>query len=531
MSFDRTLVLVLAPLVGALLGWLGWWARRARLRAAAQWAAGTAARPGPERWTPWWFAAAGVLGSVGLAGPRWGRTVTELQGRALNLAVAVDVSRSMLAEDVAPSRLGRAIADANRVVQDARGDRIALLAFTGRSYILSPLTLDDAAVTVQLDGLDPDIASEGGTDLGSVLKQGGDLLAAAAERGARAMVVFTDGETLDSVDAAVAAAKLLRDGGVTLILVGVGDTVAVRIPQRDEGGTLTGYQTYQGAPVYSWRRDDVLRAVADAAGGVLVTSSSADPATTVRRILEGLERGASRELHREDLTPRAWLFGLAALLLLAVQGVLRRGPAVAGIALAILTARGVDAQPPSRGDRLLGQHDTLAAASAFAREATRNGSDTAWFNAGTAALARARFQEARQWLGLASRSLDPELRFRALYNLGLVSFHEALRDTTRREELHSEAAARFKEALMLRPGSLDAKWNLELVERPPPPPNGGAGGGNAPPTQQSGQTGDTRLAQSDADQILNSVERAEREVRAEQARRRRVTQAKAGKDW
>ncbi len=112
-----------------------------------------------------------------------------------------------------------------------------------------------------------------------------------------------------------------------------------------------------------------------------------------------------------------------------------------------------------------------------------------------------------------------------------MAFHEALRDTARREELHSEAASRFREALLLRPGSFDAKWNLELVERPPPPPSGGGGGGSAPPSQQSAQTGNTQLAQSDADQILNSVERAEREVRAEQARRRRVTQSKSGKDW
>jgi hypothetical protein len=201
------------------------------------------------------------------------------------------------------------------------------------------------------------------------------------------------------------------------------------------------------------------------------------------------------------------------------------------IAFGLLAPRPAGAQPPSRGDRLLGQHDTLAAAAAFAKEATRSGSDTAWFNAGTSALVRARFPEARQWLGRAARSLDPELRFRALYNLGLVAFHEALRDTARREELHAEAASRFKDALLLRPRSVDAKWNLELVERPPPPPSGGGGSGTPPPTPTSGQSGNARLAQSDAEQILNSVERAEREVRAEQARRRRLTQSKSGKDW
>jgi Ca-activated chloride channel family protein len=529
-SFDRLVVVLLAPLAGALLGWLGWWALRARQRAQAAWSAGGLPPAGRDRWTPWYFAAAGVLGTLGLAGPRWGQSTTVLQGRALNLAIGMDVSRSMLAEDVAPNRLTRSISEARRVVQDAAGDRIALLAFTSRSYILTPLTLDDAAVALQLDGLDPDIASEGGTALDAVLRQGSELLKAASERGARAMVVFTDGETLDSMDAALTAAAEVRAAGITLILVGAGDTIPTRIPLRNEQGVIQGYQTYQGETVFSWRRDDALRAIADAAGGVLVLPPNTDPAGTIRRVLEGLERGASRELHREDLTPRGWLFGLAALLVLSVQGLLRRGPAIAGFLLLLLPAAG-SAQPPSRGDRLLQQHDTIGAANAFAREAARGvAPDTAWFNAGTAALVRAQFREARQWLGIAARSLDPELRFRALYNLGLVAFHEAQRDSARHDALFAEAATRFRDALLLRPGSFDAKWNLELVQAPPPPPNRG-GGGSTPPAEQPARPATTTLAQSDAEQILNTVERAEREVRAEQARRRRLSQTRAGKDW
>jgi hypothetical protein len=74
-------------------------------------------------------------------------------------------------------------------------------------------------------------------------------------------------------------------------------------------------------------------------------------------------------------------------------------------------------------------------------------------------------------------------------------------------------------------------WNLELVQAPPPPPNRGGGGGSAPPSTPPAQPANNRLAQSDAEQILNTVERTEREVRAEQARRRRLAQARTGKDW
>jgi Ca-activated chloride channel family protein len=540
MIFDSFPLLVLAPALGVLLGVLAWLARRARLRATAVWAPSLAApwlRKG--RMVPLLVGGAGLLAGIGAAGPRWGRTVTEMQGRALNLAIAMDISRSMLAEDVSPNRLQRATREAERLVQDARGDRLALLAFAGRSYILTPLTLDDAAVALQLDALDPEIASEGGTELADVLQQGKELLTAAAEGGAKVLVVFTDGETHDSLPATIAAARALRSAGITLALVGEGDTLPVRIPLRDDSGKLLGYKTdSDGREVRTWRRDDVLREVTDAAGGVLVAGTLADQAGAVRQVIAGLERSATRERRREDLTPRGWLFGLGAITLLGLQGLLRRGPAVALLALSLLPQGKAQAQRPSAGDRLLHRGDTSGAALAFAREAPRRlAADTALFNAGTAALARGEVAAARQWLEAAARSLDPELRFRALYNLGLNALLNAPHDSAHRTELRDEAATRFREALLLRPDSRETKWNLELAQNPLPPPSGGGGGAgkpppapprNAPPTPSpSGNA----LSRAEAEQILNSVERTERDVRADQAHRLKPAHSAAGKDW
>jgi len=536
-SFDSFLLLVLAPVVAALLTLLAVLVRRARLRATARWTPSLlAVHPRAGRVAPWLVGAAALFAGIGAAGPRWGRTVSEMQGRALNLAIGIDISRSMLAEDVQPNRLQRAIREARRLVQDARGDRLALLAFAGRSYILTPLTLDDAAVSLQLDALDPEIASEGGTELADVLVQGKDLLTAAAEGGAKVLVVFTDGETHDSLDLAVSAAKALGSAGVTLIMVGEGDTLGTRIPLRDESGALQGYKTdNDGQVVRTWRRDDVLRAVTDAARGLLVSGNAADQAGAIGRVVAGLERSATRERRREDLTPRGWIFGLAAIALLGLQVLLRRGPALALVLLSVSLAGRGHAQRPSAGDRLLRRGDTAGAALAFVREAARRVSvDTAFFNAGTAALARNELGASAQWLGSAARSLDPELRFRALYNLGLAALLSSKRDSAKRTELREEAATRLREALLLRPDSRDAKWNLELAENPVPPPSGGGGarqptpprGAPPPPSPQS-----SNISTSEAEQILNSVERTERDVRAEQARRRKVAHSAAGKDW
>jgi Ca-activated chloride channel homolog len=536
MSIDSILLLGVAPVL-ALIAWvLAYRARRSRIRAMQIWAPDRAAvRAG--RGGPWLLGAACLVAGIGAAGPRWGKTDIEVEGRSLNLAIGIDISRSMLAEDSRPSRLQRSIREARRLVQDARGDRLALLAFAGRSYILTPLTLDDGAVSLQLDALDPDVASEGGSDLAAVLNQGRGLLTAVSEGGARAMVLFTDGETHSPIEEAVAAARTMRSAGITLVLVAEGDSTWARIPLRDERGALLGYKTdAEGRTVRTARRDDVLRAVTDAAGGILVSAEAADQAGAVRGVLAGLERRAFRERRRDDLTPRAWWFALAAIALLSAQVLLRKGPALALLALTVLSGPAL-AQRPSSGDRLLRRGDTAAAAAAFLEEAGRRpGRDTALFNAGTAALSARQFAAARQWLVQASRSLDPDLRFRALYNLGLTALLESRADTAKRAELETEAAERLREALLLAPRSQEAKWNLELVQQRTPPPSGGGGGipppippRQAPPTPSPTSRG--ALSQAEAEQILNSVDRTERDVRADQARRRRVAQSAAGKDW
>jgi len=220
---------------------------------------------------------------------------------------------------------------------------------------------------------------------------------------------------------------------------------------------------------------------------------------------------------------------------LGLQVVLRRGPALAVLLLGVLFGRRAEAQRPSSGDRLLRRGDTAGAALAFVRDAARRvSSDTALFNAGTAALAKNDLGASAQWLAGAARSLDPELRFRALYNLGLAALLQSLRDSTKRSELRDEAASRLREALLLKPESREAKWNLELAENPIPPPSGGGGARQPRPPQQTQSNPNPRssaISPSEAEQILNSVERTERDVRAEQSRRRKVAHSAATKDW
>jgi len=544
MTFDSPLVLLLAPVVAAAFGCAAWLARRRRIQLARRWSpslAGMARSRG--RWAPTVLGLAALLAVVGLAGPRSGRSEVKAETRALSLVFAIDISRSMLAEDVAPSRLQRASREARRLIQDLEGDRLGLIAFAGRSYILAPLTVDGGAIRMYLDALDPDLASEGGTNLGAVLTQGAELLGAATDAADRVLVIFTDAEAHDPLPEVVRAAEVLKEQGVRLVVVAEGRALPTRIPLRDSAGTLREYkQDDEGNVVRTQRRDDVLRTLVDAAEGTLVPNELPDQAGAVRDLVAAMKRSPASQTRTTDLVPRAWIPALAAALLLLGYTLHRPGPALVGLGGLMLLSTQAVAQRPTSGSRAMATGDPATAAAEFLKEAQGDARDTAFYNAGTAALEARRFDVARGALTEAAKTLDPDLRYRALYNLGVVGLLAAEADTTKREELLGQAADRLREALLLQPASARAKWNLELAQRRQPPPSGGGGGGGGTPPSGGGGGGQSPepsrpepreqgLSRSQAEQILSSMERRERETRAEQQARLKGRSGGGVKDW
>ena len=540
MIVDSPLLLALAPLLALAGAALVWWGRRRRVAATMSWSAALGALAAARgRSAPWVLGTVLLFVGAALAGPRGGRATVKTEARALSLVVAADISRSMLAEDVAPNRLGRAKREARRLVQDLDGDRLGLIAFAGRSYILTPLTVDGSALSLYLDGLDPELASEGGTDLSTTLNQGRELLEASSEISDRVLVVFTDGETHDSMTDVVAAAEAIKKSGIRLILVGEGTPAPVKIPIRDASGALVEYKLDQdGQVVETSLHEEVLRAAAEAAGGTVVPAALADQAGAVRELVTAFKRSPSMESRAADLRPMGWLPLLLAALLLLGQTAFRRGASLFVVFLALSLPRAAEAQRPSDGERALSSGNPGGAASAFLQEA-RNATqrDTAYYNAGTAALRAGDLKVARRALVEAARSTDPGLRYRALYNLGVVDLRAASADSALRDTLLGEAVGHLREALLLEPASERAKWNLELAERmrpPPPPSNGGQkppppSGQQPKPSEQPKQQ-NRGLTREQAEQILNSVEREERATRNRQ--QDRLAGGTGGaKDW
>jgi Ca-activated chloride channel homolog len=538
MRLDAPLFLVAAPLVGLLMSLLAWWARRARLVRAGRWS--SELHRSARRMNRWTWAAAGLAAAAAtaaLAGPRYGRRVVETTVPALDLVIAVDLSRSMLAEDVSPSRLGRAQQQIRRLLHDASGDRVGLIGFAGRSFILAPLTADASALHLLVDALHPDQLSAGGSSLASALRQGRELLLASDRVADRVLVVFTDGEAHDSLAAVVAEAARLRTDGVRLVLVAEGGTTPVPIPLRGPTGTLVEYHRDDaGGDVQTSRRDDVLTAAADAAEGVLVAAALEDQAGAVRDLLAGFRRAPVRTTTTRHELPRAWVPVLVAAGVLLLHALTRRTAALAAVLLGLGVGGTAAAQAPrNAGDAAWRQGRFTEAAVAYLAQARRGvGGDTAWLNAGTALLAAGREEEASSVLGRAARSLDPDIRFRAAYNLGLLALQLAERDSAGRADHLADARARYREALLLRPDHHGAKWNLELAAAPPPP----AGGGQAPRGSSSPQGGEgpatppPSLTRAQAEQLLESIAAEERQTRQDLTRRTaQFRDPRRGRDW
>ncbi len=545
MTFDAPVVLALAPLVGGAVWFAAAWARRVRLRRAALWSEETVRRAiASGRVGPTALSVAAFLGVVALAGPRWGEEQIVAETRGLSAVIAIDISRSMLAEDATPSRLGRALREARRLVQDLDGDRVGLVAFAGSSYIMSPLSSDGSALILYLDALDPDIASQGGTALAAPLRQGSELLGAGSDLADRALIVFTDGEAHDTLPAVLDQAQKLRAAGVRLILIAEGGRTPTRIPLRDDRGALLGYQKDEdGRVIGTARRDDILGAVADAAQGTLVAADLPDQAGAVRDIVASYRRARASETRTHLGRPHAWIPLLLAVTLLVVQAAARRTAALIGLAACALGAPAAAAQQPEHprtpAEKAWDGHDLARARTAYLAElAARRKNDTAWYNAGTAALADSDAEAAQANLGHAAASLEPDVRFRALFNLGLLALRRAHADSAGRDARLADAERAYREALLLKPQDFGAKWNLELAVRhrsggrPRTSPQAGGGGPGAPPPPARSSGGSQGgLSPAQADQLLRSLGQEELKTRRDRAGQTRRAAEPRVKDW
>ncbi len=266
--------------------------------------------------------AAVVLLVTALARPQFGDRVDTVRREGQDVVVALDLSASMEAEDVAPNRLAAAKLAVGRLIERLDGDRIGLVAFAGEAFVQSPLTLDYAAAALFLNAMEPDLVPVPGTDLGQAIEVALDGFGEPGERN-RQLVVITDGEDHEgAIDAAVERAA---DEGVRVYTVGLGSTEGVPIPSFDESGAPNGFLRDDEGSVVTTRLDGVtLQRVADRTGGAYY-HAAAGAGAAFDRLVEELTGGEGGEIESREVTryeEQYQIFLGLALLLLAAEALI-----------------------------------------------------------------------------------------------------------------------------------------------------------------------------------------------------------------
>lgn len=217
-----------------------------------------------------------LLAGLALLQPQLGQRDEKVQRKGIDLVVAVDASRSMLARDVLPSRLERARLELGQLVDRLHGDRVGIVVFAGQAFVQCPLTSDYGAAKLFLRAIDPEAMPAQGTSVAGALETAGRMLRS-ADRGAKTKVVLllTDGEDHEGdVDA---AAEALAKDGVRVFALGVGSSDGTPVPMLDGDGNVRGYlRDRQGNPVVSKLDEGQLRRIAEATGGTYVAARGGD---------------------------------------------------------------------------------------------------------------------------------------------------------------------------------------------------------------------------------------------------------------
>src|SRR6516162_4392571 len=434
------------------------------------------------------------LALTSLAQPRWGYTFEDVKRKGLDLLIAVDTSRSMLSNDVQPSRLERVKLAIQDLVDELQGDRVGLIAFAGRAFLQAPLTIDYDAVIEAVNDLDTKTIPEGGTNISSAIELATQSFGKSA-MGNRALIIFTDGEELSGD--AVKTAKAAADAGVRIFTVGVGTPQGSLIPLTGDDGETSFVKDSAGQVVKSKLDDKRLREVAEATGGFYLHLENG-PRTMQQVQGEGLAKMQAAEmdvrLSRRPIERYEWplggaLIGLALSILIPERKRVRvqatvpaparnvpysmgGGPAKAAGAAAVLlillcssafaTVPGVNAYQQGKFEDAYKEfQDTLKSHPQSRAE------DELQFDSGTAAYKLKDYNKALESFSQALLTPDTGLQSKGHYNLGntLYQHGEMQKNDDKKLSDWTNALDHYEQTLKLDPQNKEAKDNYEYVKR------------------------------------------------------------------
>lgn len=269
--------------------------------------------------------------ALAAAQPQWGEQARRIQREGMDIVIALDASRSMLAEDIAPDRLRAATDEIDRLLQTLEGDRVGLVVFAGFAFAQSPLTSDYGAIRLYLDRIRPDAIPSQGTAIARAIDEGRRLLTGGGnadfQRAPHQMIiVISDGEDHETMP--IDAARAALEDGIQVFTVGIGTSTGGRIPMRDAKGNLTGYLTDRNGNVVQTTLEDAqLMQIAEAGSGAYHRyTGSGTAATFLADHIDRFDKVALSSILRAHYVDRPYFFLIPAFILLFLSFLIDERP-------------------------------------------------------------------------------------------------------------------------------------------------------------------------------------------------------------
>jgi Ca-activated chloride channel family protein len=320
-TFASSQVLWLLLVFPPALIFLFWWSCRKRQALMAQFIQArllpgllSGVSPLRQKFRFGCLAGAVVCLILALARPQWGFSWEEVKQRGLDIVVAVDTSKSMLAQDIAPNRLARAKLAALELMSQAKSDRLGLVAFAGDAFLQCPLTIDDTAFSQSVGALDVNTIPQGGTALAAAIETA--MTAFKEGDNHKVLVLMTDGEDHDS--GALEAAQKAAQAGLQIFTIGIGTAGGELLRVQDANGGGDYIRDDQGNVVKSHLNETLLQQIAGATdkGFYLPLRGATTIDTLFEKGLAPLPKSESNQTRvKRPLERFQWPLGLAMVLL------------------------------------------------------------------------------------------------------------------------------------------------------------------------------------------------------------------------
>jgi Ca-activated chloride channel homolog len=405
--------------------------------------------------------------ALAFARPQFGDRRGDMVETGRDVLVLLDLSRSMTVTDLSPTRLAVAKRAAWETVSASPGDRVGLEVFGGSAFLQLPLTSDRAAFRLFLDAASTDDLADPATDLGGAFATAAKVFEHEGERGHRAILVVSDGESGEGgMDEAL---QQLRKEEVPVFALGIGTTQGGPIPADSSELPDKFHRDHIGRIAVSRLEEAELRYAAEATGGAFARWDNRQARARLALTLSKLEAGALSSRKSPERADRfQWPLAIAVIALLAevalasVRG--RRRVAVSAAVIgSALTACGRGAFEAWKGERSYADGQFAASSAAFEKALGADSTAEHAFSAGNALYRMRHYEDAakRYRLSLAGSNT---LRQRGAFNLGNALLRAAENAPERPELLRASIQA-YQEALRLAPSDADAKWNLEIALR------------------------------------------------------------------